>query len=109
MSPIIYIFAAVFIGGLAYNFWRNHQIKSQGIEADGFITRVEESDSTDSDGDITTTYNYYVRYTDQGGVTREALLMNTYTKRNLIPGDYVKIKYLPGKEKSAVMVKEQNS
>ena len=44
-------------------------------------------------------------YTDQGGVLREAVLMNTYTQRDLVPGDPVRIKYLPGKEKSAVMVK----
>ena len=37
---------------------------------------------------------------------REALLTNTYTHRNLVPGDRLKIKYLPGKEKIAVMVKE---
>ncbi len=48
----------------------------------------------------------YVRYTDQGGVVREALLTNTYTYRNLVPGDRLKIKYLPGKEKLAVMVKK---
>ena len=105
MNPISYGLIAVVLGALVFNFWRNHQIKSHGIEADGYITRVEESDSTDSDGDTTTSYNYYVRYTDQSGAAREALLTNTYTRRNLIPGDSVKIKYLPGKENTAVMVK----
>lgn len=105
MSPIGYIVIAVVLGGLVYNFFRNNRIKTQGIEADGFITRVEETDSTDSDGDITTTYHYYVRYTDQGGVSREAVLTNTYTRRDLVPGDPVRIKYLPGKENAAVMVK----
>ncbi len=105
MNPIGYVIIAVVLGGFAYYFWRNHQIKAQGIEVDAFITRVEETDSTDSDGDITTSYHYYVRYTDQGGVVREAVLMNTYTQRDLVPGDPVRIKYLPGKEKSAVMVK----
>ena len=105
MNPFAYVIIAVLLGGLAFSFWRNHQIKTQGVEADGFITRVEESDSTDSDGDISTSYHYYVRYTDQGGITREALLTNTYTRRNLVPGDRVKIKYLPGKENTAVMVK----
>jgi len=106
MSPIGYVVIAVVLGGLAYNFLRNHTIRSQGIEADGFITRVEERDSADSDGDITTSYDYYVRYTDQGRIAREALLTNTYTRKNLVPGDPVKIKYLPGKENAAVMVKE---
>lgn len=104
MDPIGYVIIAVVLGGLAYNLWRNHQISSQGIEADGFITRVEETDSTDSDGMISTSYHYYVRYTDQGGVMREALLTNTYTQRDLVPGDPVRIKYLPGKENAAVMV-----
>ena len=105
MSPIAYVLIAVVLGGLVYNFIRNNKIKTQGIEVDGFITRVEETDSTDSDGDITTSYHYYVRYTDQGGVKREAVLTNTYTKRDLVPGDPVRIKYLPGKENAAVMVK----
>ena len=105
MSPIAYVLIAVVLGVLVYNFFRNNQIKTQGIEVDGFITRVEETDSTDSDGDITTSYHYYVRYTDQGGVKREAVLTNTDTKRDLVPGDPVRIKYLPGKENAAVMVK----
>ena len=105
MNPIAYVLIAVVLGVLVYNFFRNNQIKTQGIEVDGFITRVEETDSTGSDGDITTTYHYYVRYKDQGGVSREAVLTNTYTKRDLVPGDRVKIKYLPGKENAAVMVK----
>ena len=105
MSPIAYVLIAVVLGGLVYSFIRNNKIKTQGIEVDGFITRVEETDSTDSDGDITTSYHYYVRYTDQGGVKREAVLTNTYTKRDLVPGDPVRIKYLPGKENAAVMVK----
>ena len=104
LIPVIFI--VVFAGGIAFAFYRNHIIKSQGIEADAFITRVEERDSTDSDGSTSTTYNYYVRYTDQGGVQREALLTNTYTQRNLVPGDRLKIKYLPGKEKYAVMVRD---
>lgn len=105
-SAIPFIIIAVVAGGFLYSFYRNHTIKSQGIEADAFITRVEENESTDSDGFTSTTYDYYVRYTDQGGTMREALLTNTYTHRNLVPGDRLKIKYLPGKEKIAVMVKE---
>ena len=108
MNPIAYVVIAVILGGLAYNFFRNHTIKTQGIEVDGFITRVEETDSTDSDGDITTSYHYYVRYTDQSGMAREAVLTNTYTRRNLVPGYPVRIKYLPGKENAAVMVKGRN-
>lgn len=102
--PLIII--ALVLGGFVYSFYRNHTIKSQGIEADAFITRVEENERSDSDGTSSTTYDYYVRYTDQGGVMREALLTNTYTYRNLVPGDRLKIKYLPGKEKMAVMVKK---
>ena len=104
LIPVI-IIAAV-LGGFAYSFYRNHIIKTQGIEAEAFITRVEEHDTTDSDGTISTTYDYYVRYTDQGGVMREALLTNIYTVRSLVPGDRLTIKYLPGKEKYAVMVND---
>ncbi len=104
-NAIPFIIIAVVAGGFFVAFYRNHQIKSQGIEADAFITRVEEHESTDSDGISSTTYDYYVRYTDQGGTMREALLTNTYTHRNLVIGDRLKIKYLPGKEKYAVMLK----
>ena len=105
-SIIPFMIIAVVVGGFVYSFYRNHVIKSQGMEADAFITRVEENETTDADGTSGTTYDYYVRYTDQSGVMREALLTNTYTHRNLVPGDRLKIKYLPGKEKLAVMVKE---
>lgn len=105
-NVIPFMIIALVLGGFVYSFYRNHTIKSRGIEADAFITRVEENERTDSDGTSSTTYDYYVRYTDQGGMMREALLTNTYTYRNLVPGDRLKIKYLPGKENLAVMVKE---
>jgi len=103
LFPIIII--AVVVGGFLYSFYRNHQIKSQGIEADGFITRVEENETSDADGTSSITYDYYVRYTDQGGARREALLTNTDTKRQLVPGDRVKNKDLPGKENCAVLIR----
>lgn len=103
-SPVPYIFIAVVLGFVGYSLFRNHKIKANGIETDAVISRVEESDSTDSDGSITTTYTYYVRYKDQDGNGREAVLTNTYTRRNFVMGDPVKIKYLPGKEKTAVLV-----
>lgn len=102
-SPVPYIFIAVVLGLLVYSFFRNSQIKKNGIEADAFVSRVSEQDHYDSDGGVSTTVRYYVRYTDQGGVQRDAELTNIHMKR-LAMGDRVKIKYMPGKERTAVLV-----
>ncbi len=54
-SIIPFMIIAVVVGGFVYSFYRNHVIKSQGMEADAFITRVEENETTDADGTSGTT------------------------------------------------------
>lgn len=98
--PIIVFIVAV-LGIVAFSYCRNHRIKRDGIEAEAFITRIDESDSHDSDGGIITTYTYYVRYRDQNGTAVDATLVNP--KNKLVIGSRLKIKYMPEKPKVAVM------
>ena len=77
------------------------KVKQEGIEADAFVSRVDEDEYTDSDGMTTTTKKYIVRYTTQDGKVVEARLANP--RKGLVMGDRVKIKYLAENPKYAVM------
>lgn len=93
--------ACVIIVGAIYGIIQIKKVKQEGIEADAFVSRVDEDEYTDSDGMTTTTKKYIVRYTTQDGKVVEARLANP--RKGLVMGDRVKIKYLAENPKYAVM------
>ena len=99
------VLAAVLIVGLIYTIKRNQKINSQGIETDAVVSRIKEIESRDSDGAITTSYEYYVRYQTETGETVEAKLGNA--PRRVREGDALRVKYLPEKPKFALVVKDK--
>lgn len=105
-----YILAAIFVIVMAVVFFitvmRNRQIRKNGIKTEAVISRIEEHDHVDGDGEITTTYSYYVRYEDQEGNTREALLSKVMQSRYYV-GDELYIQYLPQKPQYAFPIKKR--
>ncbi|MBR0282690.1 MAG: hypothetical protein IJQ81_14090 [Oscillibacter sp.] len=103
-----YIFGAVIVvaivAGVIYSIALARKIQKNGIEADAVLTRVETHTTTDSDGDMTTTTTYYVTYINQEGQSVEAALM-TEPPRSVRQGASLRVKYLPEKPKSVVLVK----
>lgn len=99
------ILAVILIVGAIYTIKRNQKIKSQGVEADAVVSRIKEIESRDSDGAITTSYEYYVRYRNETGETMEAKLGNP--PRRIREGDALRVKYLPEKPKFALAVKDK--
>ena len=106
-STLIYIVGAVIViaivVGIVFSIRRNLAIKKNGIEADAVISHIKETESTDSDGNIDTTYTYYVRFQTQDGNIFEAKLGNA--PRFTREGESVRIKYLPEKPNYAILVK----
>jgi len=79
---------------------RNNAIQKDGIEADAVVSRVDENEDTDSDGNREVTYVYYVKYQTKDGQTVEAKLGNE--PGHLYVGKELRIKYLPEKPKYVI-------
>ena len=90
-------------GGFLYAFFYIWRVKRNGIEAEGYISRIVEHESIDSDGMTSVTYDVFVVYTTQEGRQVEGELSNP--KNRLSVGDRIQLKYLPGKEKNPVLTK----
>ena len=96
-TVLIVFFVITVVGILAFSIKRNKAIQQNGIEADAVVTRIEESDTSDSDGGSGVSYSYYVEYRTLDGQTIEARLGNE--PRNIAVGSRLRIKYLPEKPK----------
>jgi len=75
--------------------------KMRGVDAEAVVVRLDESSSTDADGDIWTQTHVYVRYQTQDGRRVEGELANP--KNFMSVGDWVTIKYVPGREDNPVL------
>ena len=78
------------------------KIKVTGIEAEAVVTRLEEHDTTDADGLPCEYYEAFVRFQAQDGRMVNASLLNANLFLNV--GDWVRIKYIPGREDKPVLV-----
>lgn len=87
-SLIIIIFVA---SSFLYAMYYQWKVRSQGTEAEGYVTRIEEVTHSDSDG-ISTSYDFYVVYVTKDGRQIEGCISNPVS--NLEVGDHVKLKYL---------------
>lgn len=94
---------AIISGGLLWGLYNIYRVKRNGIEAEAYVTRLEEHESTDSDGDTSVYYDVYVLFTTREGRQVEAALINP--KNRLNAGDRVTVRYLPGKEEQPVFMK----
>lgn len=116
---LMYIVGAVIliaiIVGIVFTSRLNNEINQNGIEADAVVTRINETENTDTDTLNTTIhYTYYVTYQTQDGQTVEAKLASGKSFENRIgkswdsdlhEGSNVRIKYLPKKPKYVILIK----
>ena len=95
--------ALVIVAVVIYTILRNKKIRESGVEADAVISRIEEEQTTSSEGGTDFTEIYYVTYINQEGQIVEARLSGApgHTRE----GDRVRIKYLPEKPHFAILVK----
>ena len=97
------IVAIIIIGiPLLIIIYRIFYTRMKGIEAEAVVTDLDESYSTDADGDTFIHTHVYVRYRTQDGRRVEGELANPRNYMNI--GDWVTIKYLPGREDNPVLV-----
>ena len=104
MNAFAIIVVALMVGCAVFIFYKIWYTKKNGIEANAVVSRIEESTGFDSDGS-TTSYDYYVLYTDTEGKQQEAKLSNPGWKGYSV-GDRITIKYLPEKPYQAVWIKK---
>lgn len=107
---IKYIFFGVVVAAILsfviFMIIRNNKIRKNGIETDAVISRIEESESIDSEGGVDVSYTHYVTYRTPDGQEVEAVL--NHVSRRTYVGDLVRIKYLPEKPNYALLVKKNN-
>ena len=109
MDKIGVVIAILFFGSviviLLRRYLLSNKIKKEGIEVDGIITKVSESEGTDSDGisDGTYTYANYVSYKDNVGNTQKDALIINYSSR-LTEETKVIIKYHPSNPKRVLII-----
>ena len=99
IAIVVVVLAAVFI----YTMKRNQAIQANGIEADAVVSRIEESETKNDNGDYDITYTYYVKYQAQDGSTVEAKLGNA--PADIYRGCELRVKYLPEKPKFVIPAK----
>ena len=97
-SWIIIVFV---LASFIWTYYKIFRVRVMGIEADAVITRMEEHETINSDGLHREYYDVYVRFQAQDGRTVNACLANSDCSLNV--GDWVKIRYIPGKEDYHVM------
>ncbi|MBQ6559419.1 MAG: hypothetical protein IJL85_01170 [Erysipelotrichaceae bacterium] len=90
-------FIAVFLFGVFFSKRLNRQIKEEGIETEGVISRVYDAGQPD-EIDI----HVCARYTTEDGEEVEGILTNA--PDNLVPGQHVRIKYHPRYKENARLI-----
>ena len=95
---LIIAFVAV---SFLWTFFKIIRVKMLGVEVDAVVTRLEEHETTDSDGMPSEYYEAYVRYQTQDGRTVNTSLANS--NMFIKVGDCVRIKYIPGQEDYPVL------
>ena len=106
--------AIVMAVGIVMTAKRNNAIKRSGIETDAVVTRIQESESIDAEGDVTITRTFYVTYRTLDGRTVESRLASGKSvdvrigkkvwDRDLHEGSAVHIRYLPEKPEYVIRV-----
>ncbi len=96
-----WIIISFVLASFIWTYFKIFRVRMMGIEADAEVTRMEEHETIDSDGLHSEYYDAYVRFQAQDGRTVNACLANSICSLNV--GDWVKIRYIPGKEDYPVM------
>lgn len=110
MDKIGMIIGIIFFAGVSFllikRFLLSNKIKKEGIEVEGVITKVKESEDTDSNGISLGTYSYvnFVSYKDKEGNDQSDALIINYSDC-LTEGEKVKIKYHPSTPKRVLIIK----
>lgn len=111
----VVIFVIACLAGIIYTAKRNNEIKNNGIQTSAVVSKIEETESTDSDGISSgVIYKYFVTYQTQDGRYVEARLVSGKSIDNqngpnswnhdLYEGCSVYIKYLPEKPNYVIRV-----
>ena len=104
MSPVAIVIIAVVVGVAAYIFYRIWLTEKNGIEAEAFVSFIDENVSVDSEGS-STSYTYYVKYKDAEGRQQQAKITNVGFSKGPVMGERIRVKYLPQKPQAVVWLK----
>lgn len=102
---IFVIILALFVIGWIWAFIVSRKVKTEGIDTEALVSRVELHEWSGEIGDASTfTEEYYITYTNQEGQSVEAMLTN-FGDHTFKEGDRIQIRYLPERQDYPVLVK----
>ena len=80
---------------VVYRLISRRKIIKDGIQVEAVLQRVEKHESLDTDGNTSSTYTFWVTYTNDSGQKVDAELLNG--KRTMQIGEHLSVKYLPNR------------
>ena len=80
---------------VVYRLIYRRKIIKDGIQVEAVLQRVEVDESRDTEGNTSSTYTFWVTYTNDSGQKVDAELLNG--KRTMQIGEHLSVKYLPNR------------
>jgi|GEM_PF-6045237 len=94
-TVIIIVGVVLVLSVVAVVVYRRRKIIKDGIQVEAVLQRVEKHESIDTDGNTSSTYTFWVTYTNDSGQKVDAELLNG--KRTMQIGEHLSVKYLPNR------------
>ena len=96
MQTVIMIVGVVLVlSVVVYRLIYRRKIIKDGIQVEAVLQRVEVDESRDTEGNTSSTYTFWVTYTNDSGQKVEAELLNG--ERTMQIGEHLSVKYLPNR------------
>ena len=96
VGVVLVLFVVAFVVyRLIYSLIYRRKIIKDGIQVEAVLQRVERDESRDTEGNTSSTYTFWVTYTNDSGQKVDAELLNG--KRTMQIGEHLSVKYLPNR------------
>ena len=90
---------------VVYRLIYRRKIIKDGIQVEAVLQRVEVDESRDTEGNTSSTYTFWVTYTNDSGQKVDAKLLNG--KRTMQIGEHLSVKYLPNRPDLVVNIRNE--
>ena len=106
MQTVIMIVGVVLVlSVVVYRLIYRRKIIKDGIQVEAVLQRVEVDESRDTEGNTSSTYTFWVTYTNDSGQKVDAKLLNG--KRTMQIGEHLSVKYLPNRPDLVVNIRNE--
>ena len=104
-TVIIIVMVLSMVAFAVYRLIYRRKIIKDGIQVEAVLQRVEVDESRDTEGNTSSTYTFWVTYTNDSGQKVDAKLLNG--KRTMQIGEHLSVKYLPNRPDLVVNIRNE--